>query len=78
VDMVSVHMGSLELESKGGDGEDELDDVEDELVEEDSPKPKAKGKGRVKKGAKVQKSTMTSLLIMKVQQGKVSSYQTAE
>jgi hypothetical protein len=70
-DMVSVHMGGSELESEGGNGENEED-------EEDSPKLKVKGKGQAKKQAKVRTSHTTSLPIKKVQQGKVSSYQTAE
>ena len=83
-DMVSVRMGGSEHESEGREGGNESDDVveieddDDELVEEDSPKPKAKGKSRAKKGAKVRVSTTTGLPITKVQQGKASSYQTAE
>jgi hypothetical protein len=82
-DMVSVHMGGSEPESEGRDGGDESDNVveikddDDELVEEDSPKLKAKGKSWAKKGAKVWVSNTTGLPITKVQQGKVSSYQTS-
>jgi len=52
MDMVSVHMGSLELKSKGGNGEDESDNVEDKLVEEDSTKLKVKGKGQAERKPK--------------------------
>jgi hypothetical protein len=82
VDIVSVHMGGLERESAGGDGEeeDESDGIKDDdkLVEKDSPKSKVKDKGCVNEQAKEQTSHMTSLLIKKVRQGKASSYQTAE
>jgi hypothetical protein len=76
-DMVSVRMGGLEPKSKGGK-EEESDDAEDELAEEDSSKPKAKGKGRAKRMPKERISTTTSLPITMIRQGKVSSYQTAE
>jgi len=77
-EMMSARTGESEPESASSDEDEESDDAEDELVGEDSAKPKAKGKGRVKPAGTQRKSHTTGHPINLVRQGKANSYQTIE